>query len=232
MIEIKDLCVSYGNHAVLKSLNLNLEQGKIHGLAGLNGSGKSTLLNTLFGFVEPDSGSISVNGKALDTNKIGYLETQNYLYHRLKIREYVGLFARSTSSETKSFDLNGWLELFSLSGEEFTEELSTGMRKKVALLCLIAQNKEVLLLDEPFNGLDMESVLVLNLVLKELQKNGKTIVITSHIIETLLGNCDQIHTLVQGEISASYFPPDFEKLNAEFLGDFVRKAGIAVSELF
>jgi ABC-2 type transport system ATP-binding protein len=231
MLNIKDLFVSYGDHQVLNGLNLNLDLGKIHGLAGLNGSGKSTLLNTIFGFIKSESGTITLNNASINRTKIGYLETNNYLYHRLSIREYLELFLSNEKTESR-FDIEGWLNLFNLSGNEFTEELSTGMRKKVAFLCLLAQNKEVLLLDEPFNGLDMESVQILNLVMAKLRSVGKTIVITSHIIETLTGNCDYIHTLVKGQIEDSFAKDDFQKLNAVFLGDFLQGVEKRVLGLF
>ena len=229
MLTISNLTVSYGKHKVLENISLNLTLGQIHGFAGLNGSGKTTLLNTIFGFVVPDNGQVQIGQKPIEKGSIGYLETQNYLYHRLTISEFVGLFV---SNSLVKFELNDWMKVLNLNGNEVTDELSTGMRKKVALLCLIAQDKNLLLLDEPFNGLDMESVLILNLVLKELKKAGKTILITSHIIETLTENCDQIHTLVQGKIEASYFPNDFEKLKTEFLGDFMVKASTQVENLF
>ena len=213
MLSVQSLQFAYGEHTVLKGINLELETGKIHGIAGLNGSGKTTLLQLIYGLLSPDSGEVQFQGQPVSKNITSFLEASNYFYHRLTTRETLELFAIGNTG----FDAAPWLNLFSLTGEEFTEDLSTGMRKKLAILAVLAQHKTLLLLDEPFNGLDLESVMVFNLILGELRKQGKTILITSHILDTLIDNCDTIHTCSDGVILQSYTPEEYGKMKQDFI---------------
>ena len=208
MITLENVNVAYGPHAVLKSLNLNLEEGKIHGLVGLNGSGKTTLLNTLYGFVKPVSGKISRSGGGLSRKEIGLLETQNYFYPLITGREYLSIFP----SGKKPFVLENWNAIFSLPLDDLIETYSTGMKKKLALLAVFKLDRDIYLLDEPYNGLDLESTTVLKLLLDEFRKQGKTVIVTSHVYETLVSVCDFIHHLENGIIAGTYQKETFESL--------------------
>lgn len=214
MITLENLNVAYGSHEVLKSLSLNLEEGKIHGLVGLNGSGKTTLLNTLYGFVKPVSGKISRSGGNLSRKEIGLLETQNYFYPLITGREYLSIFP----SGKNSFVLENWNAIFSLPLDDLIETYSTGMKKKLALLAVFKLDRDIYLLDEPYNGLDLESTTVLKLLLDEFRKQGKTVIVTSHVYETLVSVCDFIHHLDNGIIVGSY-----QKSSFESLGTLLRK---------
>ena len=208
MIKLENLTVAYGSHEVLKSLNLVLEEGKIHGLVGLNGSGKTTLLSAMYGFVKPASGKISRSGGSLSRKEIGLLETQNYFYPLLTGKEYLSIFP----SGKKSFVLENWNAIFSLPLDDLIETYSTGMKKKLALLAVFKLDRDIYLLDEPYNGLDLESTTVLKLLLDEFRKQGKTVIVTSHVYETLVSVCDLIHHLESGIIVGSYQKGSFESL--------------------
>jgi ABC-2 type transport system ATP-binding protein len=227
MLDLHSIHFSYDEVEILKGISLQLESGKIHGLAGMNGSGKTTLLQVIYGLLKPQNGDIRFKGKPIQMQETVFLEAGNYFYHRLTTRETLQLF----SVANPGFEIDRWLKVFSLSGKEFTEDLSTGMRKKLAILCALAKDQELMLLDEPFNGLDMESVMVLHAVLKELRKKGKTILITSHILETLLENCDSIQTFAEGRILQSYRPDEYEQMKKDFFVGLEEKLELSIGAL-
>lgn len=204
MISIKQMVISYQlDKTVIKGLNLKMEENKIHGVVGLNGSGKTTLLNTIFGLKRPISGIVLYKGEKANKNDISYLMTENYFYSNITGREYLQLF------KNKDFLTGKWNGLFLLPLDELIESYSSGMKKKLALLGTLKQDKPVMILDEPFNGLDIESTQILRMILLKLKEQNKTIIITSHIIETLTNLCDSIHFLEGGKIKFSKTKMEF-----------------------
>lgn len=209
MLTIRNLQVEYKKGSpILKGIDLSMESGKIHGLVGLNGSGKTTLLNTLYAFIRPSEGSICYNERALKRRDIAYLEAENYFYPYMTGREYLNLFPAGKNG----FETNSWQQLFHLPLDDITENYSTGMRKKLALLGVLKPDKPIVVLDEPFNGLDLESAHILTLILQQLRKGGKTVLVTSHVFETLTSSCDQIHHIDHGIIDHSYSREQFGML--------------------
>jgi ABC-2 type transport system ATP-binding protein len=204
MLEIKNLQVAYGGKPVLKGLDLSLESGKVHGLVGLNGAGKTTFLNTLFGFVKAQSGQMIYNGAPLQREQVGFLETNPAFYRNLTGREFLQLY------QNERFKTDAWEDLLQVPLDMLIDHYSTGMQKKLALMALLKQNRPILLLDEPYNGLDLEAAHRLQEILKRLRLQGKTMLFTSHILESLLPVCDYIHHLDNGVIAASYAPEQFD----------------------
>ncbi len=195
MISIKNLNISYKKETqVIQSLDLNLEDHAIHGIVGLNGAGKTTLLNGLFGLKKIDSGSIDHDGLPLTKKEIAYLITENFFYSNITGREYLNLFS------SHDFVDDEWNELFMLPLNQIIDGYSTGMKKKLALMGILKQDKPIMILDEPFNGLDIETVRIIHSILLTFKEKGKTILITSHIIDTLTNLCDYIHYLEGGQI--------------------------------
>jgi len=187
MITIKDLNIAYNSRVkVIDSLSLSLKEDNIHGIVGLNGAGKTTLLNAIFGLKDIDSGVITYKGEKISKRDLAYLVSENFFYSNITGREYLGLF------KNKAFSIDLWNELFMLPLDKIVDDYSTGMKKKLALLALLKQDKPIMVLDEPFNGLDLETCRVIRAVLLRLKNKGKTIIITSHIIESLTNLCDQI----------------------------------------
>jgi ABC-2 type transport system ATP-binding protein len=209
MIAIENLHVCYAKgREALKGINLSLATGKIHGLVGLNGAGKTTLLNALYRFVRPSEGRVLHDGAPLRRRDMAYLETENYFYPYMTGREYLQLFP----SGSHGFDMAGWQQLFGLPLDDVTESYSAGMRKKLALMAVFKTDRPVCILDEPFNGLDLESVHLLAMILARLRARGKTVIVTSHIYESLTGCCDFIHYLHDGVIVRSYAESEFPLL--------------------
>jgi ABC-2 type transport system ATP-binding protein len=212
MITINNLSVSYGKIKVLNSLNLIIPENSIAGIVGLNGSGKTTLFNAVFGFKNIDSGEILIHSEKLTKKSISYLPAENYFYPLITGREYLSLF------KNERFDTDRWNELFTLPLDTVIDEYSTGMKKKLALMGVIRMDKPVILLDEPFNSLDMESCRILRLVLLRFKKTGKTVIVSSHILETLTNLCDSIHCLENGNIKYSKSKEHFTDLKNEIFG--------------
>jgi ABC-2 type transport system ATP-binding protein len=181
-------------------LNLTIEPDQIHGLVGLNGSGKTTLFNSIYGFIKSRKGSICWNEQPLLRGDVAFLETQNYFYSNITGREYLQLF----TTENSSFDLEIWQNLFKLPLDDLIENYSTGMKKKLAILGVLKLDKPIILLDEPFNGIDIETGRIIKVLLEKLKQRNKTIIVSSHILETLTNTCDYIHYLENKKIKATY----------------------------
>jgi ABC-2 type transport system ATP-binding protein len=208
MFTINNLTVSYGSKQVLSSLSMCDAPCSIHGIVGYNGAGKTTLLNAIYGLIDAPREAFSFNDQTLKRTQIAYLQAENFFYSNITGRDYLGLFHCHNSR----FDPELWREVFDLPLDDLIESYSTGMKKKLALLGVLALDKELIILDEPFNGLDVESVAVLQIVLRRLVEKGKTIIITSHIIESLTTVCDAISLLQKGKIGKTYHSTEFDEL--------------------
>lgn len=227
MITIHKLSFTYPrNKHVIKSLDMEMETGRIHGIAGLNGSGKTTLLNILFGLLKADSGTISCDAFEIKKKNMAYLASESYFYSGITGREYLSLF------KNPSFNLEKWNQLFGLPLEQIVDDYSSGMKKKLALLGVIKMNKKLLILDEPFNNLDIETNRIVRKVLLKMSEQGKTIIITSHIIETLTNLCDFIHYLVEGKIRFSRSKEGFDEFSKELFQSIENKTSDVIGELF
>lgn len=210
MITLNNLTVCYNRTKnVIDSLNLTLPENNIHGIVGLNGAGKTTLFNAIFGLLSFQQGEILHDTAPVTKKEIAYLPAENYFYSNITGYEYLTLF-RNTR-----FDIEAWNTLFMLPLDQIIDEYSTGMKKKLALLGVIKQDKPIILLDEPFNGLDIEMCRIVRLLILRLKEIGKTVIVSSHIIETLTNLCDHIHYLESGKIKYSKSKENFASLEKE-----------------
>jgi len=214
MLDIAQLSASYPGKQVLYDIQMQLPAGAVHGLVGGNGAGKTTFFNTVYGFHPADGGALHWSGRPLQRSDIGYLETNNFFYSAITGREYLHLFQTADAD----FPADAWAEMLHLPLDEWIDYYSTGMKKKIALLAVIKTGKPLLLLDEPYNGLDLESQYLLRDIVLRLKARGHTILLSSHILETLTPVCDAIHYLAEGRIQRVVRPEayaDFEKLLLE-----------------
>jgi len=226
MILIKNLSVSYNkNKNVLENLSLQMQEGLIHGIVGLNGAGKTTLLNTIFGIKKQNKGEVLLNSEKLTKKSFSFLPTENYFYPNIIGQEYLNIF------KNKDFDVEKWNTLFKLPLDKIIETYSTGMKKKLALFGVLKTDKPILILDEPFNGLDIETVRIIRSVLLRLKDKGKTILITSHVIERLTNLCDFIHYLENRKIELSIKKDQFEKFENEIYKSIEEKNKKLIHEL-
>jgi len=224
MISIKELTISYKKGInVIDSLDLSIGDNTICGIAGLNGAGKTTLFNSIFGLIRKEKGEILFNEQALTKKEIAYLPAENFFYPFITGREYLNLFVNS--------DIDNRNKLFKLPLDTIIDDYSTGMKKKLALWGVISQNRQIIMLDEPFNNLDIEACHILKLILLRLKETGKTIIISSHIIESLTNVCDCIHYLESGKVKFSRNKEQFGGLEKELFSMIESENTEAIKEL-
>lgn len=220
MISIKNLSLAFSTHKVLDNISVDFHAQFIHGVVGINGAGKTTFFNTLAGLNKIYSGEIKLNDNILSSRQVAYLETVNFFYSRITGNEYLQLFKQSN----ERFNLPSLQQLFKLPLDELIENYSTGMKKKLACLAILKQDREVFILDEPFNGLDLESTKILELIIIALKEKGKTVIISSHIIDPLINLCDSIHILENGRFIKEYDKSNYHELEEELFGKLKTEA--------
>ena len=222
MISIQKLSKSYGKNAVLTKIDLELSPGKVYGFVGENGAGKTTLFNCLAGF-QDYKGQIKSDYKILK-NHIGFLPTQPYLMSRITGWEYLKLMSDARGIKNEDFAARN---IFDLPLEQYAETYSTGMVKKLALMGIILQENDVFILDEPFNGVDIHSNMLITEIISKLKSLNKIVLISSHIFSTLSECCDEIRLLKDGNFEQVVLKEDFavleEQMKAFVVGDRVDK---------
>lgn len=220
MISIRNLTMSYEKKLVLNCTSYDFELSQVHGIVGLNGAGKTTFFNLLAKFLKPRSGECALNDKEIKRSDLAFLETVNYFYSDITGKEYLEIF----SSSNIQFNLDAINKLFQLPLNEVIETYSTGMKKKLALLAVIKQNKEIYIFDEPFNGLDLETNKSLEIIIELLKTKGKTIFISSHILSPLITVCDKVHIMKQGSFTNSYSKNQFGEIDKELFAEYNLRA--------
>lgn len=227
MLKISDFNVSYGDHHVLKNLNMECAPSEIHGLLGMNGAGKTTLFRSIYGFVKKESGTCNIGDKKADSKSIAFLETSPFFYSYMKGKEYLEI----VSLANKSFDVEKWNSLFDLPLDDMIDTYSTGMKKKLAFLGVISLDRPVMILDEPFSGVDVESNEKIFQILKRLKEQGKIILLSSHILESFTGVCDKISVLKSGVITKTYTKIEFPRLESELKEEINQKISGVLDDL-
>ena len=207
IIEVKNVSLRIGKTDILKSLNISFEKGKIHGLIGRNGSGNTMLLKCICGFVKPTDGEITVDGKRIGKDcdfpdSVGIIiETPGFIpyysgYKNLKL--LADLNKKITGNEIKKS-----MEQVGLDPDlkRHVRKYSLGMRQRLGLAQAIMENPEILILDEPMNGLDKDGVEDIREYLKSYRDQGKTILIASHSAEDIEILCDTVCEMNKGILS-------------------------------
>ena len=225
MINIQNLTYSFSGHKVLDDISIDFQQNQVYGIVGLNGAGKTTFFNVLSTTLKTQSGSLKLNGNTITNKDIAYLETVNFFYSRITGNEYLKIFKQTNPI----FNLLSLQEFLKLPLDDLIETYSTGMKKKLALLGVLKQDKQLFLLDEPFNGLDLETNKILELIIATLKEKGKTIFVSSHIIEPLISVCDQIHYLDNGKFAKSFEKNSFHKIEDELFKKLKDEAKTVIS---
>lgn len=221
MLEIVNLRKAYGSHLVLHDVSLRLLPGTIHGLVGANGAGKTTLLNCLYGLETGYSGTVRAGAGRAVRELTGYLPYEPYFYPRLTGREYLEFCLQARGQRVPDFA--EWQQLLELPLDQYANEYSAGMRKKLALLALLVQQFDFLILDEPFNGLDLEANLLLKALLRRLRDRGTGILLTSHILGALTETADEISVLIGGRVQRNYAAAEFGELEDDLLNSLHRE---------
>ena len=199
MLELDSITKAYDNFVAVDRLSLQIPEGEIFGLLGPNGAGKTSSIRMMIGIIVPDSGRVRLFGSPFARRlleRVGYLPEERGLYKRMRILENLVFLARLkgiAAAEAKR-RAHGWLERLELGrwANAKVEELSKGMQQKVQFIAAVLHEPDFLILDEPFSGLDPSSALQLKDVLLELKKQGRTILFSTHRMETVERLCDSI----------------------------------------
>lgn len=211
-LELKDISKSFNDKRVLKHLSFAIDKGKIIGYIGPNGAGKSTTIKIIMGLIRPDSGDVFLNGEEIDFDNqeykkhIGYVPEVADVFDVLTAVEYITFMAQlygmdANIAEQKAREL---LKIIGLekSADKRLNTFSKGMRQVVLLISALIHNPDIIFLDEPLNGIDANTVLVIEEILTELKHQGKTIFYSSHIMDVVQRLSDEILLLNDGEIKA------------------------------
>jgi ABC-2 type transport system ATP-binding protein len=210
---LRDVAKSFGDKRAVNEVSLVIPRGTFTGLVGPNGAGKTTLLRIVTGLERPDSGSVNMNGEEVwpdpdaIRSMIGVLPDDLHLFERLSGRElltYIGLLRRIAPSEVRRradqlVDVLG----FGPHADELVADYSTGMRKKIGLGAALLHAPRILFLDEPFESVDPVSVRVIQDVLRSYQRSGGTVLLSSHVMDTVERLCSHVAIMHEGRIVSS-----------------------------
>jgi ABC-2 type transport system ATP-binding protein len=198
-IELKGVVKRFGKFTAVDRLDLEVPRGVTFGLLGPNGAGKTTTLRMIMNITKPDEGTVTVLGQPMSEalqEKIGYLPEERGLYRKMKVVDQLLFFAaiKGVDADTAMKRLSPWIDSMDLRPwlKKKTEELSKGMQQKVQFLGTIVHDPEVLILDEPFAGLDPINVLLVRDFFTEFKRQGKTVIFSTHVLEQAERLCERI----------------------------------------
>lgn len=212
MLELRRVSKHYASIPAVDDVSFCARPGEVTGYLGPNGSGKSTTMKMITGLIERTAGHITFNGKPIQDDliaykrRLGYVPEEPNLYNHLSAVEYLTMVAqlRDLPARPSSQRIDGLLRLFALHGDRHASisGYSKGMRQKVLLIAALLHNPDLILLDEPFSGLDVASALVLRCLIQELAARGKVVLFSSHELDTVERVCSRVVILHRGKIVA------------------------------
>lgn len=206
MLEVKNIVKKYGNNLAVNDLSFTVANGEIFGLLGENGAGKTTTFRIIMGLLEPNAGEVLLDGEKIDYSKsdsIGFVTEERSLLTKLTVQEQIEFYGTLKGLEKKEIDnlLNKWLEKFEITSykNRKIKELSKGNQQKVQFISAVIHHPKLLILDEPFTGLDPINVKLLKEAIIELKNEGCSIIFSSHQMEYIEDFCEKLIILVKGK---------------------------------
>jgi ABC-2 type transport system ATP-binding protein len=214
LLNVKNICKSYVNHRALDNISIDIPRSSIFGLLGPNGAGKTTLIRIINQIINQDSGQILLHGKNInydDIRKIGYMPEERGLYKKMKIGDFL-LFMGKLKGLSRSESINSaknWFNNLEVSNwwNKNIEDLSKGMSQKVQFILTVLHNPDLIILDEPFSGFDPVNTNLIKKNLLRLKDEGKTIIFSTHRMESVDELCDNLaminksKTILSGKIN-------------------------------
>src|SRR5699024_473473 len=223
MIELVNLTKKYGGKTVVNKLNLNLKSGVITGFLGPNGSGKSTTIKMIISPVHPTVGEVRVDGKKYNeltqpTKQIGTLIDPAAIDKNLTARQHLSLISTASNIEPNRVD-----EMIKITGLEMVQNnkvksYSLGMKQRLGVATALISDPDVVILDEPFNGLDVDGIKWLRRLFKLLAEEGKAVIVSSHLMSEIQAVADRVVIIGQGKLLADM---TIEEINKKSLSSYV-----------
>ncbi|MEO8192583.1 MAG: ATP-binding cassette domain-containing protein [Gemmatimonadales bacterium] len=210
-VEIDNASKRYADHVAVRDLSLRVPKGAVYGLLGPNGAGKTTTIRMILNIIAPDQGSIRILGRPANdpslTDHVGYLPEERGLYRKMQVRRVLRFLAELKGMRRAEADrrIDEWLERFDLKtpekdwGLSKIDELSRGMQQKVQFIGTLLHDPDLVILDEPFSGLDPINAQALKDTIVELRERGKTIIFSTHLMDNAERICDSVCIIARGE---------------------------------
>ena len=206
MLKVNHISKSYGSIKAINDLSFEVSEGEIFGLLGVNGAGKTTTFRMIVGLLEPDDGTITLNNKNIDydiTDDIGFLTEERSLFIKMSVLEQILFYGNLKGLDNKEIEkrLDYWLDRLKITEykNEKIKNLSKGNQQKVQFIAAVINEPKLLILDEPFTGLDPFNVEILMQALREMAKKGTIVIFSSHRMEHVEMFCDRLLILVKGD---------------------------------
>ena len=210
MIEIKNVTKKYGDNIALKDVSFNVNDGEIFAFIGHNGAGKTTLIKAIVGIHDFDNGDILINGKSIKANPIeckkemAFVPDNPELYEQMKAIDFIDFICDiyEVSPKDREDRIKKYAKLFEIENNlnDVIESFSHGMKQKIALIAALAHNPNVLIMDEPFVGLDPKAVFDVKRIMNEMIKEGKIIFFSTHILDVAEKLCSKVAIIKKGEL--------------------------------
>ena len=210
MIEIKNVTKKYGDNVALKNISFNVNDGEIFAFIGHNGAGKTTLIKSIVGIHDFDEGEILINGKSIKEypveckREIAFVPDNPELYEQMKAINFINFICDmyEVPQNIRENNVKKYAKMFEIENNlnDTIESFSHGMKQKIALISALAHDPKILIMDEPFVGLDPKAVFDLKEVMNEMIKDGKTIFFSTHILDVAEKICSRVAIIKKGEL--------------------------------
>jgi ABC-2 type transport system ATP-binding protein len=218
MLKVNNITKKYGDLKAVDNLSFEVSEGEVFGLLGVNGAGKTTTFRIIMGLLEADGGEVTLDGKKIDydvTDKIGFLTEERSLLLKMTVFDQVQLYGVLKGMDKNSIEkeLDKWLERFNIKDYKYRKikELSKGNQQKIQFITSIINNPKLLILDEPFTGLDPINVEMFMSAINEFKKNGSIIIFSSNFMEHVELFCEKLIVLVKGQVVLGGHLSDIKK---------------------
>ena len=230
MLKVENITKYYNKNKAVDNLSFTVEKGEIFGLLGENGAGKTTTFRIILGLINASSGNVTLDGKKIDyslTDKIGYVTEERSLLTKMTVKDQILLYGvlKGMSEDNILKEMRKWLKKFQISDYENRKikELSKGNQQKIQFIAAVINKPKLLILDEPFSGLDLINVEMLKKAIIELQETGCSIIFSSHQMEQIEDFCEKLVILSHGKVVVAGYLKDikneYRKKNILLRGD-------------
>lgn len=230
MLKVENITKYYNKTKAVDNLSFTVEKGEIFGLLGENGAGKTTTFRIILGLINASSGNVTLDGKRIDyslTDKIGYVTEERSLLTKMTVKDQILLYGvlKGMSEDNILKEMRKWLKKFQISDYENRKikELSKGNQQKIQFIAAVINKPKLLILDEPFSGLDPINVEMLKKAIIELQETGCSIIFSSHQMEQIEDFCEKLVILSHGKVVVAGYLKDikneYRKKNILLRGD-------------